>query len=101
MVAYEVRQPASGGEPVIRMNFKNGTQTNDFTTYNMFGNSGDTPLSMFVSTLAVSSVPLVTGTLELMIVITACSHKRHSDLVRLLREQFNQRLRRNRSRSIL
>ena len=51
-VAYEVRQ-TSGGDVVLRMNFKNGTAATDFTTYNMFGNSGDTPLSQFIDVLAV------------------------------------------------
>ncbi|TFK40711.1 histidine phosphatase superfamily [Crucibulum laeve] len=55
VLALEVRQPASGG-PVIRFNFKNGTDANgtdsDFKTYNFLGESGDVPLSTFVSTLS-------------------------------------------------
>ncbi|KAJ6511981.1 histidine phosphatase superfamily [Mycena vitilis] len=43
-VALEVRQPSAGGEPVIRLNFKNGT-AQDFATYNFLGGSGDMPLS--------------------------------------------------------
>ncbi|KAJ7808863.1 histidine phosphatase superfamily [Mycena olivaceomarginata] len=46
-LALEVRQPAAGGEPVIRLNFKNGTGV-DFVTYNFLGGSGDMPLSSLV-----------------------------------------------------
>ncbi|KII86633.1 hypothetical protein PLICRDRAFT_43271 [Plicaturopsis crispa FD-325 SS-3] len=49
-VSLEVRQPSSGGEPVIRFNFKNGTDA-EFTTYNFLNGSGDVPLSTFVNTL--------------------------------------------------
>lgn len=53
-VVMEVRQPASGGQPVIRFNFKNGTDDEDFTTHNMSFNgwngNGDVPLSTFLST---------------------------------------------------
>jgi hypothetical protein len=54
-VAFEVRQPQSDtgryAEPVIRLAFKNGTD--DFKVYNMFGSSGDTPLSTVLNTLNV------------------------------------------------
>ena len=51
-VVYEVRQPTAGGEPMLRMIFKNGT--NDvFNTYNMLGASGDIPVSQFINALAV------------------------------------------------
>ncbi|KAF8208599.1 histidine phosphatase superfamily [Mycena galopus ATCC 62051] len=46
-IALEVRQPASGGEPVIRLNFKNGTGA-DFVTYNFLGGTGDVPLSSLI-----------------------------------------------------
>lgn len=48
-ITFELRQ-ASGADPVVQLNFKNGTA--DFQTYNMFGNSGATPLAQFNSTLA-------------------------------------------------
>ncbi|EGN98125.1 hypothetical protein SERLA73DRAFT_55599 [Serpula lacrymans var. lacrymans S7.3] len=50
-VAFEVRQPSSGGEPVVRFNFKNGTDS-DFVTYNYMNRTGDVPLSVFIDTLA-------------------------------------------------
>lgn len=52
-MALEVRQASSGGEPVLRFNFKNGT-ADSFHTYNLFGSDGDVPLASFVSALAVS-----------------------------------------------
>jgi hypothetical protein len=52
-VAFEVRQPSSGGEPVIRFNFKNGTDDADFKTYNFMNASGDVPVSTFVNALSV------------------------------------------------
>ncbi|KIK90471.1 hypothetical protein PAXRUDRAFT_151872 [Paxillus rubicundulus Ve08.2h10] len=50
-VAFEVRQPTSGGEPVIRFNFKNGTDS-EFTTYNFLGRTEDAPLSAFIDAVA-------------------------------------------------
>lgn len=54
-VALEVRQPTSGGETVLRFNFKNGTDDADFKTYKFF-NSTDTdiPLAHFIDTMAVT-----------------------------------------------
>lgn len=52
-VVLEVRAPTSGGnDPTIRMVFKNGTD-DVFNTYNMFGESGDIPLSEFKARLLV------------------------------------------------
>jgi prostatic aicd phosphatase len=56
-VAFEVRQPTSGGEPVIRFNFKNGTDS-EFTTYNFLSQTGDVPLSAFIDAVAVSTAPI-------------------------------------------
>ncbi|KAH0832229.1 histidine phosphatase superfamily [Lanmaoa asiatica] len=53
-VAFEVRQPNSGGEPVVRLNFKNGTS--DFATYNFLNRTGDVPLSAFMDAVAPSAV---------------------------------------------
>ncbi|KAH7913424.1 histidine phosphatase superfamily [Hygrophoropsis aurantiaca] len=54
-LALEVRQPSSGGEPVIRFNFKNGTDS-DFITYNFLNRTGDVPLSAFIETMAPASL---------------------------------------------
>ncbi|KAJ3731464.1 histidine phosphatase superfamily [Lentinula guzmanii] len=51
-VAIEVRQPSSGGEPVLRLQFKNGTQDDAQTTFNWFNTTGDIPVSAFTSFLA-------------------------------------------------
>lgn len=50
-LALEVRQPNAGGEPVIRFNFKNGTDDEEFNRYNFLGSTNDVPLSTFVDTL--------------------------------------------------
>src|SRR5271156_4902778 len=52
VLALEIRQSPSGGEPVLRFNFQNGTDS-DFQTYNILGKSGDLPISDFVNYLAV------------------------------------------------
>jgi hypothetical protein len=51
-IAIEVRQPASGGEPVLRLNFKNGTLEDAQTTFNWFNTTGDIPVSTFTNYLA-------------------------------------------------
>ncbi|KAI0056307.1 phosphoglycerate mutase-like protein [Artomyces pyxidatus] len=56
--ALEVRQPSSGGEPVLRFNFKNGSDI--FRTYAFLGSTGDVPLSTFINTLAPSAVNTTT-----------------------------------------
>ncbi len=52
-VIMEVRQPASGGQPVIRFNFKNGTDDPDFIAHNLtfsgWSGDGDVPLSTFLT----------------------------------------------------
>lgn len=53
-VAFEVRQPSDGSEPVIRFNFKNGTA--DVATYDFLNRTGDVPLSVFIDAVAVSLV---------------------------------------------
>jgi len=55
-VVFEVRgNTTSGNDAMVRMIFKNGT--NDvFNTYNMFGASGDIPLSMFMDKLSFAAV---------------------------------------------
>ncbi|THH21569.1 hypothetical protein EW146_g42 [Bondarzewia mesenterica] len=54
-VVFEVRQSSSGGEPVLRFNFKNGT-ADDFHTYNILGANGDIPLATFMSAMAPTAV---------------------------------------------
>ncbi|KAH7870356.1 histidine phosphatase superfamily [Lentinula edodes] len=51
-VSIEVRQPSSGGEPVLRLQFKNGTEEDAQTTFNWFNTSGDIPVSTFTNYLA-------------------------------------------------
>lgn len=52
-LAFEIRQ-ASGGEPFVRFQFKNGTDDAAFKTYSMqlpgMAQPGDVPLSTFLST---------------------------------------------------
>jgi hypothetical protein len=48
----EVRQSSSGGEPVLRLLFKNGTEDEALTTHNWFNTTGDIPVSTFVNYLA-------------------------------------------------
>ncbi|CAE6442479.1 unnamed protein product [Rhizoctonia solani] len=50
-VTFELRQPSSGGPPRVRLNFKNGSDT-EFRTYNMFGENQDMDLSEFTSRLS-------------------------------------------------
>lgn len=50
-VALELRQPSGGGEPVIRFNFKNGSDAT-FVTYNFLNRTGDVPLSAFIDAMA-------------------------------------------------
>lgn len=47
---FEVRAGSSPEDPLIRFRFKNGTDDN-FTTYNLLGQSGDVSLSFFKSQL--------------------------------------------------
>ncbi|KAK0228724.1 histidine phosphatase superfamily [Armillaria fumosa] len=55
-VALEIRNSSSSGEPVLRFNFKNGTDDNGFTTYNILNSTGDVPLSTFVNYLSPAAV---------------------------------------------
>ncbi|KAG6865506.1 hypothetical protein C0991_001936 [Blastosporella zonata] len=58
-VALEARQPASGGEPTLRLNFMNGTGE-DWKTYSVLGSSSDVALSDFINYLqpaGISSLP--------------------------------------------
>lgn len=50
-VALELRQPPESSEPVIRFNFKNGSDA-DFVTYNFLNRTGDVPLSAFIDAMA-------------------------------------------------
>ncbi|PBK78349.1 phosphoglycerate mutase-like protein [Armillaria solidipes] len=56
VVALEIRNSSSSGEPVLRFNFKNGTDDNGFTTYNILNSTGDVPLSTFVNYLSPAAV---------------------------------------------
>ncbi|KZT28838.1 phosphoglycerate mutase-like protein [Neolentinus lepideus HHB14362 ss-1] len=69
-VVLEIRQPSRGGAPVVRMNFRNGTEaTAEFVTYNMFGSGGDVGVQTFVDTLAPAAINTTAQW------CTACSNK--------------------------
>lgn len=55
-IAFELRQPTSGGTPFVRLGFKNGSDDAGFTTCNMFNAQADTDTSLeeFTSRLGVS-----------------------------------------------
>ncbi|TFK48705.1 phosphoglycerate mutase-like protein [Heliocybe sulcata] len=55
-VALEVRQPTGGGEPVVRLNLRNGTENADFVTYNMLGRNGDVSMQTFIDTMAPAAI---------------------------------------------
>ncbi|KAK7056626.1 hypothetical protein VNI00_002343 [Paramarasmius palmivorus] len=55
-VALEVRQPSSGGAPVVRFNFKNGTDDLEYKTYNFLNATGDVPLSTFIEYLQPAAI---------------------------------------------
>ncbi len=57
-VTLEVRAASNGGEPVLRFNFKNGTDDTTFRTYNILDHDGDIPLSTFVNFLQVMSMSM-------------------------------------------
>ncbi|KAF8185901.1 phosphoglycerate mutase-like protein [Mycena galopus ATCC 62051] len=50
LAALELRNSSSGGEPTLRLKFKNGTDEHEFRTLTMFGKT-DVPLSEFISRL--------------------------------------------------
>jgi hypothetical protein len=54
-VVLELRQPANGGEPVLRFQFKNGSDA-EFVRYDFLNRQGDVPLSTFASTLGPYSI---------------------------------------------
>lgn len=53
-LALEVRQPASGGGPVVRMLFQNGTEDDGFKQLNFLNTTGDVLLTDLVNQLGVS-----------------------------------------------
>ncbi|KAF8916970.1 histidine phosphatase superfamily [Mucidula mucida] len=55
-VTLEVRAASNGGEPVLRFNFKNGTDDTTFRTYNILDHDGDIPLSTFVNFLQPAAI---------------------------------------------
>ncbi|KAK7042209.1 histidine phosphatase superfamily [Favolaschia claudopus] len=50
LAALELHNSSAGGEPTIRLKFKNGTDEHDFRTLKIFGKT-DVPLSEFISRL--------------------------------------------------
>ncbi|KAF9011496.1 phosphoglycerate mutase-like protein [Hymenopellis radicata] len=55
-VTLEVRAASAGGEPVLRFNFKNGTDDDAFRTYSILDHEGDVPLSTFVNLLQPAAI---------------------------------------------
>ncbi|THG95298.1 hypothetical protein EW145_g7984 [Phellinidium pouzarii] len=55
VTVLELRNSSTPGDPMVRLIFKNGSD-DTFNTYNMFGEDGDVPLSLFTSKLAFSAV---------------------------------------------
>ena len=53
---FELRPGNTSDDPLIRFQFKNGTDATNFTTYNLFGQSGDVPLSLFKSQLQPAAI---------------------------------------------
>ncbi|KAH8110498.1 phosphoglycerate mutase-like protein [Phellopilus nigrolimitatus] len=54
---FELRNSTTPGDPLVRMVFRNGTSAGAaFNTYNMFGQPGDVPLSLFKSKLQFAAV---------------------------------------------
>jgi prostatic aicd phosphatase len=50
-VSLEVRQPAAGGEPMLRFLFKNGTDDPDYVQHGLLNSTGDVALSTFIDAL--------------------------------------------------
>jgi len=59
-VILEVRQPSPGSPPVLRFNFKNGTDDDTFSTFNLqfpgWSGTGDVPVSTFVDAFTPAGV---------------------------------------------
>ena len=53
--ALELRNGSTPNDPMIRLRFKNGTN-DEFKTFNMFGQDGDIPLSLFKSNLEFAAI---------------------------------------------
>ncbi|KAK0210935.1 histidine phosphatase superfamily [Desarmillaria ectypa] len=56
VLALEIRNSSTSGEPVLRFNFKNGTDDDGFKTYNILNSTGDIPLSTFVNYLSPAAI---------------------------------------------
>ena len=55
-IAVEIRAgPAPDQRDFVRVKFRNGTNTDDFETLNVFGHRGDIPLTEFIYRLEVRS----------------------------------------------
>ena len=70
-LAIEIRTgPAPEDRDFVRVKFRNGTATDDFETFNVFGHRGDIPLTEFIYRLEVSfELP----TPKRPVVLNACS----------------------------
>ena len=83
-IAFEVRSPTDGGEPTIRLQFKNGSEEATFTEYEFMG-AKDVPMSTFVQRLAVSLPAIIfCPNTRLISNLTAGLYQRHHSLVQCL-----------------
>ncbi|KAL0573387.1 hypothetical protein V5O48_008567 [Marasmius crinis-equi] len=56
-IALEVREPAGGGDPVVRFTFKNGTEEGELKPYSWMNSTGpDVPLKQFLDYLQPASI---------------------------------------------
>ena len=76
-VAIEIRAgPAPDQRDFVRVKFRNGTQTDDFETLNVFGHRGDIPLTEFIYRLEVRfGVP--TSECSILLIMHPFSELRH------------------------
>ena len=67
-VAIEIRAgPAPEDRDFVRVKFRNGTQTDDFETLNVFGHKKDIPLTEFIYRLEVRfGIPIPTRSIVLI-----------------------------------
>ena len=67
-VAIEIRAgPAPDNRDFVRVKFRNGTQTDDFETLNVFGHKNDIPLTEFIYRLEVRfGIPISTCSVVLI-----------------------------------
>ena len=76
-VAIEIRAgPAPDNRDFVRVKFRNGTNTDDFETLNVFGHRGDIPLTEFIYRLEVR-FGFLTLECSIMLIAYSLSELRH------------------------